>query len=169
MVDAHQQDDNTQDLETVRVGYQAAIALWTYEGNLVWSKFSAMLITHTIVFAVAAQAVLQDKLVFPQKLVIVIVGFALCILWFLIMIRGFDQHDYWLLSARELEELYLSPLVQTVSRGRKVTRGQPVRLNIGGKITEYKWDGIYRRDRTRTVVYVLIAVFAGLYLALPFV
>ena len=38
--------------EDLRLGYQSAIALWTYEGNLVWSKFNAMLVANSVVAAI---------------------------------------------------------------------------------------------------------------------
>jgi hypothetical protein len=44
-----------------------------------------------------------------------VIGIALCWLWFSIAKRGFDFYKYWIFSARELEEQYLSHPIQTLS------------------------------------------------------
>jgi len=43
--------DSDQATENAKVGYQVAIELWIYEGELVWSKFNVMLVANSIVLA----------------------------------------------------------------------------------------------------------------------
>ena len=45
------QSINQEEKEDARLGYQVATDLWAYEGQLLWSKFNAMLVANSIVLA----------------------------------------------------------------------------------------------------------------------
>jgi hypothetical protein len=68
--------------------------------------------------------------------VLPVAGLILCIPWFLLTERGFDYHNYYVLSARELEEHYLSDPVKTVSRDGSFGKGESITLEIGGRTTD---------------------------------
>ena len=52
---AQQQEPNDlskqPDLDNARVGYQVAVSLWIHEGELIWSKFNALLVANSIILA----------------------------------------------------------------------------------------------------------------------
>jgi len=52
MTEKSKESGNQDKKEDARIDYQVATTLWTYEGQLVWSKFNAMLVANSIVLAV---------------------------------------------------------------------------------------------------------------------
>jgi len=137
-------DDKRDDtVENARIGYQAAVSLWTYEGAAIWARFNAMLVANSIVMAVIGLALTSEPA--KEKLAdfTSIAGLALCIIWCLLNTRGFDYHDHWIHSAKKLET-YLRP-VKTVSRCRRFSPAGFVRA---------AWAS-----------YAVIVIFAGMYIA----
>lgn len=119
--------------EDARVAYSAAISLWAYEGESAWSRFNAMLVANSILLAFIG--LLYDTDNQPKTLMTGIAGFGilLCAVWWVLSVRAFAYQNYWVLSARELEERYMSPVVRTAARGGDFAQGRPVELFIGGK------------------------------------
>ena len=119
-------------LENARVGYQAAISLMTYEGNLIWARYGLMLLAHTIILSAIGLTSDAPRLARTVTLTgLSLVGLVLCFVWWLVNDIGFRYFFYWLFSARELEELCLSP-VRTLSRGTPFTPGEVVTVLVGG-------------------------------------
>jgi len=151
-------------LENARVGYQAAISLVAYEGNLVWARYELMLVAHTIILTATG---LASSTPAPAKTVALmglpLVGLVLCLVWWLVNDIGFRYFFYWLFSARELEESYLYP-VKTVSRGTPFTHGELVPVVIAGK---ERLLPLGRSDRVKIVQAskVVIVLVALLYIA----
>jgi hypothetical protein len=56
------------------------------------------------------------------------IGFLLCIIWYLIIKRGLSYERYWVYSAREIEEQFLSIPLKTISRGGTYSDGECVFL-----------------------------------------
>ena len=73
--------------DKVKAGYQAAVALISYEGQLIWRAFSGMLAANSVFIGVAA-AVLK---LFPNQLlaakVLAILGLLICGAWFFVQAR----------------------------------------------------------------------------------
>ena len=166
MSDDTQVTDNDQATENAKVGYQVAIELWTYEGELVWSKFNAMLVANSIVLALIGFTLNSNQL--PQVLAVgmPVAGLLLCLAWFLLTKRGFDNYVYWILSARELEERHLAPIVRTVSRGAYLADGGKVEIAVGGKSRKYQMGWFSRLLRAEWSAYLVIIVFAVMYVLL---
>jgi len=154
--------------ENARIGYQAAVDLWTYEGEQVWNRSNVMLVANSIVVAVIGLVITSQRPVPVLTVVLPITGLILCAVWFLLMKRGFDYSVYYVLSARELKEQYLADPVKTVSRGGDFASGKVVTLEIGGaSITRRMsiWSRLLRAERAS---YIVIIVFAVLYTATLF-
>ncbi len=147
-----------------RIGYQVAITLWAYEGQLVWSKFNAMLLANSIVLAVIGLAISSQRELPMFTIGMPIAGLIFCVLWFLITKRGFDNYTYWILSARELEEQHLTDVVKIVSRGGNVAEGKKIKLTINGKNKDYQMSWFGRLVRVEWASYLVIAVFAVMYI-----
>jgi len=158
------QDNN---LENARVGYQVAVNLWTYEGETLWSKFNAMLVANGIFLAaISLFMTASNRPVFSILLPCVMssVGIILCVFWFLLTKRGFEYHDYWVFSAREIERQYFKSLIQTVSRGERFADGQEVQF-VGEK-KALKMSNLSWLVPAKCAAYVIIGLFIFLYLTI---
>lgn len=93
------------------------------------------------------------------------VGIILCIFWFLLTERSFNYYDYWLLSAREIEEQHLSDPVKTISRGGMFAESTEVKIKIGGKEIRLQMS-CCGRVRVRRVAYLIISLFCVMYIAI---
>jgi len=71
---------------------------------------------------------------------------------------------YYLLSARELEEHYLSQQVQTISRGGDFADRKAVSLEIGGARITRRMKLLPRLIRGEWTSYVVIFVFIAVYI-----
>jgi hypothetical protein len=159
-------EDAPPDLANARIGYQQAVNLWIYEGNQVWAKFTALIYANTIVLAtigVVATGNGAARLV-PFRVALAILGLVLSVSWIFLTKRSFDYYKYWIFSARELEERYLSP-VQVVSRGGRFAEGREVKFNVSLPNNECATACTNKRPRIAAICYLIIAVFISLYLA----
>lgn len=153
--------------ENARVGYQAAVALWIYEGGQVWNRFGAMLIANSLLVGGSSFILSSEKSLLPWALSVPALGVLLCIVWWLLTTRSYAQQDYFVSSARELEELYLAEPVKTVARGRIYSvRGEQgyrsVTIRLGGDLEERR---IPRMGRVpvRRLAHLTIAIMALLH------
>jgi hypothetical protein len=141
------EEDEAQ-LENARVGYQAAVSLMTFEGNLVWTRYGLMVLVHTIILTAIG---LTSGTSQPARTITLgclsLVGLVLCVVWWLVNDIGFRYFFYWLFSARELEEQYLRP-ARTLSRGIPLTQGEAATVVLGGK--EHQLP-VWRKDRFNVV------------------
>jgi hypothetical protein len=150
--------------DNARVGYQAAVSLMTAEGNLIWTRYGLMILAHTIILTAIG---LTSSTPQPVKAIIFVglslVGLVLCRVWWLVNDVGFRYFFYWLFSARELEELHLSP-TRTLSRGTPFTSGEVVTVFVGG---EERQLPLGRKDRIKVVhaSKAIIIIFGLLYVA----
>lgn len=160
------QESNIQD---ARVGYQAAVALWVYEGTLIWAKYNAMLVANSVILAVYG-VTLGSSQRLPAAFVtgLPIAGIALCVLWAILTKRGFDNYAYWIGCVRELEEAHLAPTVRTVSRGGSFADGRVVTVAIDGQPKDYSMSRVSRLLRAAWSSYMVILVFVVLYALLLF-
>ena len=147
--------------ENAKAGYGAAINLWQYEGNTIWTKFAAMVYSNTILLATLGLVITSQRhnelCVF--KYALCTLGILLCIAWTLLTIRSFDFYKYWILSARELEKQHLSP-VETVSRGQSLADGEL--LTIDGEEHQLRWK--WKHATIEKVSYCIISVFSIVYI-----
>jgi hypothetical protein len=151
-------------IEDVRVGYQTAVTLWTYEGTLIWSKYNAMLVANSVVLAATGFSLGSTRFgAFAVTLPLACLVF--CLFWWHLTKRGFDNYIYWVLSARELEEKYI-PGIQTISRGGAFADGAEVTLEIGGKSVSRRMSPASRSLRAATSSYGVIYCFAVVYVIL---
>jgi hypothetical protein len=160
--------DNTDDDGKAQAGYAAAVSLWVYEGELIWSKFNAMLVANSIVLGVIALAFGAGTVSCIIRIGLPLGGVTLCALWFFLTKRGFDQYTYWILSARELEEKHLSPIVKTVSRGAEFASASEVKFELTGRAGTLKLSPIGKTITAARASYLVIFVIAAMYILLAF-
>ena len=126
-----------------------------------------MLVANSIVIAAIALALTSKSPLTVFTKILPIAGVILCIFWFLLMKRESKYADYYIKSARELEEKYLAPVV-TVSRGALLAKGREVTLKNGCKDEPFQLDWWARLLRAKTIFYLVIALFILLYAAIIF-
>ena len=118
--------------DKIKLGYEKAIELWIYEGQLIWARFNAMLIENTIVVTIIGFFVTKDPTPYLVTCILSAAGIVLCMAWYIMMQRGFGYYKYWIFSARELEGKLTG--LNTVSRGGNLAEGKPVLFEFDGRI-----------------------------------
>lgn len=149
--------------ENARVGYQVATNLWIYEGELLWSKFNALLVANSIVLASIGLAISAPSSLMVFSTGMPVVGIVLCVLWFQLTNRSFGNYKYWIFSAREIEEKFLSDSVKIVSRGGDFADGKKVSLQIGSQPKQLELNRLGKDLRAEWASYVIIGLFLVMY------
>ena len=152
------------DAENARVGYQVAVDLASSNGETIWSMFNAMIVANSIVVAGITFVLTNQQPLLIFRVLLPIVGLVLCIAWLLQVTRAYGYVTYYLLSARELEEHYLSQQVQTISRGGDFADRKAVSLEIGGARITRRMKLLPRLIRGEWTSYVVIFVFIVVYI-----
>ena len=156
----------SEQVQNALMGYQVAVDLWINQGNQGWSKFNAMLVVNSIIIAsigfVGAGAGQQSSLI----LALPISGILICAVWYIHVSRDAAYSDYFVMSARELEEKYLSNSVQTISRGGKFAEGENVHIEIGNNSVDMKMSFLARLLRARGAANWIIVILIFLYAAI---
>jgi len=147
------------------VGYQMAISLWIAQGEQGWARFNVMLVTNSVILAAISLAVTSQRPPAVFTLLLPVVGLLFCGVWFVLVRREAAYGYYYILSARELEEKYLSDPIQTVSRGGCFGEGGTVSVEISSKPVQLRMSRMARILRARTAANLIIVVIAILYLA----
>jgi hypothetical protein len=150
-------------IETAHVGYQVAVSLWSHAGNEVWTRFNMMLVANSIIIAVIGIALSAQRNLNLLTASMSATGIALCIAWYLITKRGFAYQVYYLFSAREIEEQYLSNTIHTMSRGGPFGYGKPINLTIDNKPMTFQMDRTSRLLSAQKGAYLTVLVFVVIY------
>ena len=88
------------DTTDIRTGYTAAMQMWAYQGQELWNRSTAMILTHSILLLAIFQGQLGGWVrVFGLSLG----GLLLCLFWGALVHRGYAYLDYWEEEARRLE------------------------------------------------------------------
>jgi len=159
-------EENNNTHETAKLGYESAIQLWIYEGDVIWSKYNAMLVANSIVMGILGFAISSNSGTFPKYYIIglVVVGIVLCLAWYQLMKRGYDTVVYWIFSALEIEANHLSPTLEILQRGRKFSSGEKVEFKIGDSILTHQASKFHQMFRVVTTGNIVIGIFVMLYL-----
>lgn len=95
-------------LDKVIAKYQVAVNKNTSESEILWSRFSSMLIFNSILITALGIAFQSStKLPFLIITYLPIAGLISCYLWFISSLRGFQWIKFWATKARKIEEKYL--------------------------------------------------------------
>ena len=153
------------ELENARLGYQAAINKWNYYGEGLWAKYNALLVANSIVVAAIGLVYASQDSLPILAWALPLLGLMLSAVWFLITKRGTEQHIFYGLAARELEEKFLADEVYLHSHGASYAAGKPVSLKIGGTFKTLRMSVWGRTVRTSILTCIVIGIFAAIYLA----
>lgn len=114
--------------EDIKVKYQIAINLFIHEGQVHWSRYNAMLVVNTALFALLT----FNKDSFDLKVLSFfapIFGLILCGLWRTMTNRGFIWMKHWMVEANKLEKQLKGPLTP-------IQNGDELRLKMGEGFTK---------------------------------
>ena len=156
------------EIEDARLGYQAASDLATFYGGAIWSMFNAMLVANSIVVAGATFVLSGSSSLLLLKNLLPIIGLLLCFTWFLLVKRAHEYSAYYILSAREIEERYLSDAVKTLARGGVFGSGKVVTFKLGGTEVTRRMSFWARLIRNEIVSYLIILIFVAVYIGIFF-
>jgi hypothetical protein len=152
--------------DKVRLGYQGAIALMSYEGQVIWRAFRTLLGVNSIVASLSGVVFAFIPSVSVVGYVLSVLGIAVCIVWYFVLSRQFSYYDYWIAWARHLETTYLSPEVQIMIMGRKYGQGgeeEEASKRLDG-LARWPWSA--RPFRVKHLLMLVILLFVVLYVAL---
>lgn len=155
-----------ESIENARMGYQVSVSLWGERTSELWSQFSAIVTANSIVLAAASLSIINTAAPDILAYGIPVIGLTLCVLWLFLHVRGVSFAQYYMLSARELEEKYFSSELQTVSRGGDFSSGKSVQIKIGNNFKHLRMGFLGRLILVKWVAYLIIGVFALMYLVL---
>lgn len=158
-------DKRKEKMENARIGYQVASNLWICENQVYWSRFSALVLVNSILLAAIAVMSASDKCS-SQILhcyIMPCAGIILCILWLLISLRSSKKYFYYMNSARELEEKFLSDIVKTSSREPNMSKKEGVCFPPHFKESKIKMR-FYNKLSIGRCSYCIIGLFAVIYI-----
>jgi len=156
-------------LENARVGYQAALDIWTAETRMIWSRFNMMIVANSIILgAISLTIGSNHPLSTSFTRALCLVGLAASLAWLPAHRRACQQSSYLHSSARELES-YLADPVVTISRGTEFSEGNEVALTIDGEKRRLRLGWLTRTQLAKTepfsdFVIAMVAILYGLLL-----
>ena len=147
--------------DDIRTAYQGAIDMATHEGDAVWVRFNVVLVANSIILLALTTG--QNSIVPYFDKLLSIGGIILCVMWLMLMKRGFTYEVYYVVAARVLEQKLSSGSIQTLSLGKSLSEGKPV--IIDGNRFQMSPLG---RIKNRTIVDIVIGIFIAVYFYLLF-
>lgn len=121
------QNCNNNEIDA-RIGYQVAVDLLIAEGEGIWSRFNVMLLANSIILAIIGLALTSESTSPVFDIYLPFIGITLCIWWFFLINRSYSYRDYFIHTARELEQQYLASSVKILSCGEFISKsGIPAR------------------------------------------
>lgn len=110
--------------------FNAALNLYVYEGNLFWSKITAMLVANTILFTFLGLIAVSEQEFSFIAIPLCIFGIFICIIFAISTKRGLEYARYWMLTAREIESSMQQEGSDMISRLDQFRTGKKVNFNI---------------------------------------
>ena len=150
-------------MDDVRCGYQTAVDMCIYEGELIWARYNAMLVANTLIITAIGLSFAGATRLWLLSIVLPVVGIVLCWMWFIFAKRGADYLYYWVWSARELEQKLSNAAVKTFSRGAEFAAGRPVTFELDGKIQSLQMSYWSRTGNFQRVLLLSPKIFLLIY------
>lgn len=165
-MDANIEKKSNSSFEAAKLGYEMAIQLWIYEGNSIWSKFNVMLVVHTILFNLLASKESSNYISHISAF-----GIVISLLWLIMTKKGFYSLDYWIYTARELEENHFNNIIKNVKRGNKFTSGSKITFAFKGNNSlkiQKPLNWLNNRFSAYIIIYLIIFVYIYIFLKINF-
>ena len=153
-----------QELLNCRAGYNAAISLWTYQGNQVTQRTRMMFLANSAIIAVIGLRQTPSQVNQTLGLALPVVGLVLCAFWFFWIKRETEFADYFIKCSRAMEH-HLGP-VRIVSNGMCVAKG--LQVAVDGQ-EDFRLSTMANQFRAQTIFVCLPMLYLLLYLLLIWV
>lgn len=135
------------ELENARVKYQVALDLFKSEGQIQWTRYSAMLLVNTVFIGLIGFAKdIKFHGFFQQLIQLPLLGLILCYLWFRMTHSGFTWMKFWISEARELEKQ-----LKDKDQINPITKGNEFRL--------FKNEIINTERASYTVILIIFLIY----------
>ncbi len=145
--------------------YQSAMHMWSHTGQVLWSKFNAMLVAQSIIVASVLFS-FKPELTY-LRMGLSFIGLLLCIVWGMITARGNSFHVYYFLSARELAEQHFPTEAQFLGeRGQFFSEGASVKIKRADNKVSRRIRSFGRFLSTEKLSYIVIVLFGIIHLIL---
>lgn len=93
--------------------YTVAINKNNSESEVLWNRYNAMLVFNTILITAIGMSYQNDvNLPLLIRIFLPLAGLIVCYLWYLVTSRGFTWINFWISTARKIEEKYLKDSLQ---------------------------------------------------------
>ena len=117
--------------------YNTAVSKNISESEVLWSRYSAILVFNTILITAIGLSYQQNvNLPFIIRLFLSLSGLITCFLWWFMTYQGFRWIDRWITSARIIENKYLKennpksdPYLNPILKGYKEKGAPPVKIH----------------------------------------
>ena len=157
------------DKDNIKLAYQSAVSLKSYEGSLVWSRFGVMLTINTIILSLVG--LLISKSGFETEfslwfILLSIFGLLFAVIWWQMTSRGFAMVTYYTLVAREAEDR-LGNGIDIFTRGNKFRKNMTVEFDLKDKndpLRNFQRPLHSRYIRTEKAAYLTIELISLVYL-----
>jgi hypothetical protein len=149
--------------ENARIGYQVSADLAAHYGSCTEDRISSLMLANSILIGAISLVVSAQRPMREFLLLLSLGGILLNILWSLSLRRSYNQFKYYIRSASELEEHYLSNQVETLSRGERFVDGEKVSWKRGKKCQSLQMPWYCRKVKAEWITYLAILVFMTIY------
>ena len=150
--------------DKIRIGYQTSIQLIAYQGQIIWRAFSALVAVNTGLAAIVGAALKLFPNLATGIKVLAGLGSAICVAWFIIIIREFHYYRYWYAWARHYERK-LSPEVQITTIGKTYGEGGTIEANENVPNVE-RFGSLARNFNVHLLMKFVVLVYIVIYILL---
>jgi hypothetical protein len=106
--------------KNARTAYQVAASLYMQENAITWSRFNIMVAASSIIITATGVAANNEANLYWLARVLPIAGLVLCLIWWMMMMRGFAYHNIWRDSASKIEEGFSDASIDTLRRANEL-------------------------------------------------
>ncbi len=134
----------------------------SYEGQLVWRAFAAMLTANAVLATIAGLLPRFLPKAESGAQLIAGVGLAICAAWFFVLRRQFAYYRYWFTWVRHFERRYLKPEVQITTLGKTYGEGGSIDHDSETpELPKFSWTA--RVFRVEWLMMMVVFAFALIY------
>jgi len=149
--------------DKVRLGYQSAMGLIAYEGQIIWRAFTALIAANTGLAVIAGAGIK----VFPNFLfatrILSVAGIIVCLAWILTLRRQFRYYKYWYAWVRHFEVKFLSPEVKMSTVGKAYGEGGSIESDENTPVLE-RFPFFARLARVEWLMIIVVVVYILIYI-----
>lgn len=144
--------------------YESAVQLSISNAQGVWEIHNSMLLVNSILIGLVMLII--DRPVYGHVLGIIFpcLGVIINFVWLCLVIRARRYADYFVLSAREIENRSFAEPSQLLTRGARFASGESVSFSFGDSTRSIKMGRLAKLGRVITSSLILVCSFGVIYI-----